>query len=109
MAEAIAVKEALSWVKEMRWSPIIVESDCLVVIQLIRSAATMRSRLGKVIEECRELARQINNSRLLFIKRFTNMTAHELAHVSHMFPDRTFDWRSVPVKIKDCIMHDLME
>lgn len=56
----------------------------LVVIQLIRSVP-MRSRLGEVIENCREIARHYNNSRLYFIKRSANMLVHELAHVSHMY------------------------
>ena len=92
---------------EKGWSPATVESDCLAAIQLIRSATPMRSRLGKVIEECRKLS-QFNNIKLSFIKRSANMPAHELAHVSHMYPDHIYDWRSVPIKVKDCIAHDLM-
>ncbi|XP_074352290.1 uncharacterized protein LOC141691450 [Apium graveolens] len=51
LAEAMAVKEALSWAMEMGWSSITVESDCMVVIQLIWSSTPMRSRLGMVAEE----------------------------------------------------------
>lgn len=97
LAEAIAVKEALSWTMEMGWSSVTIESDCLVVIQLMRSDAPMRSRLGRVIEDCREIVRY-NNVRLSFIKRSANMPAHELARVSHMYPDRIFDWRNELVK-----------
>ncbi|KAL8119408.1 hypothetical protein AgCh_016796 [Apium graveolens] len=107
LAEAIAIKEALSWTMERGWSSVTIESDCLAAIQLIRSTTPMRSRLGKVIEDCRELSR-FNNIRLSFIKRSANMPAHELAHVSHMYPDRIFDWRSVPIKVKDCISYDLI-
>ncbi|KAL8116144.1 hypothetical protein AgCh_022590 [Apium graveolens] len=109
LAEAIAVREALSWTKEMLWNNNIIESDCLIVVQMIRSATSMRSRLGKVIEECRVLIQELNNVTLYFIRRSANMSAHELAHVSHMYPDRIFDWRSVPVNVKNCILHDLKE
>ena len=87
----------------MEWYAATVESDCQVTIQLIRSSVPMRSRLGKVVEDCREFLRNYNNVKLYFIKRSANMSAHELAHVSHMYPDRTFDWRSVPARVKHCI------
>ena len=78
------MKEALSWTMDMHGNLFIVESDCLAVVQLIRSAAPLRSRLGKVIEECRKEVRQCNNVTLFFIKRSANMTAHELARASYV-------------------------
>lgn len=36
IAEAISVREALSWIKEKAWQLVVVESDCLVIIQAIR-------------------------------------------------------------------------
>ena len=74
LAEALAVKEALSWAKKMEWNPVILESTCLVVIQLIHNAVPMR--LSKVTEECRDLVYQFNNIKLHFIKRSANMSAH---------------------------------
>ena len=83
LVEAMAVKEALSWVKEMEWQAVVIESDCLVVMQLIRSVYPMRARLGKIIEECRALVSEFNNLSLYFIiKRSANMSAHKLACVS---------------------------
>ncbi|KAL8105024.1 hypothetical protein AgCh_028986 [Apium graveolens] len=64
LAEASSVKEALSWAKEMRWDTVVVESDCLVVVQLIRSSVPLRSRLGLIIEDCRELTRHFNSFRI---------------------------------------------
>ncbi|XP_074359806.1 uncharacterized protein LOC141699902 [Apium graveolens] len=109
LAEALAIKEALSWAKEWTENTITIESDCLVVIQLIRSATSLRSRLGKVIMECRTLVRELNNVRLYFIKRSSNMSAHKLAHVSHMYPDRVFDWGYISVNVKSCISNELLE
>lgn len=95
--------------KEMSGKTFIIESDCLVVVQMIRSATPMRSRLGKVIEECRSLIIDFNNVRLYFIRRSVNMSTHELAHVAHIYPDRVFDWRSVPINVKACILNELTE
>ncbi|XP_074374517.1 uncharacterized protein LOC141714920 [Apium graveolens] len=109
MVEVIAIKEALSWAKDKQWNQITIESDCLGVIQLIRRSTPMRSVLGKVIKECRRLISDWNNVEFYFIKRSANMAAHELAQVSHMYPDRSFDRSSVPVKVKTCILDDLNE
>lgn len=109
LAEAIAVKEALSWAKDFQPKTVTLESDCLVIVQLVRSSTPMRSRIGQVIEECLRLVGDANNSRLYFVKRYANVAAHELARVSHVYPDRDFDWGSVPVKTKACILQDLKE
>ncbi|KAL8118943.1 hypothetical protein AgCh_016435 [Apium graveolens] len=55
LEEAMVVKEALSWAMEMGWSSVTIESDCMVVIQLIRSSTPMRSRLGMVITMWKDL------------------------------------------------------
>ena len=68
----------------MGWTMVTIESDCLVVVQMIRSSAPMRSRIGQVVQECREIIKEANNLKLYFIKRSANMPAHKLAHVSHM-------------------------
>ncbi|XP_074325830.1 uncharacterized protein LOC141663881 [Apium graveolens] len=109
LAEAMAVKEALSWAKEWSDNIITIESDCLVVVQMIRSTTPMRSRLGKIIVECKDLVRVMNNAKLYFVKRSTNMSAHELAQVSHICSDRMFDWRFVPVNVMHCISNDILE
>lgn len=49
MAEVMAIKEALSWIKSKGWSKVVVESDCLAAIQAIRSKTPMTSPLGQII------------------------------------------------------------
>ena len=53
MVESIAIREALSWIKQRNWLQVMIESDSLVVIQAIRSKVPMVSPYGRVIEECR--------------------------------------------------------
>ncbi|XP_074342553.1 uncharacterized protein LOC141680150 [Apium graveolens] len=95
-AEAIAIKEALSWIDVMQWPHVTVESDCLVVIQAIRSNTPMRSYFGVIIEECRSLLKRFHKVSLFFVKRSANMVAHQLARESYDYPGRSFDMRSVP-------------
>ncbi|WOG95502.1 hypothetical protein DCAR_0414824 [Daucus carota subsp. sativus] len=52
----MAVKEALSWSDQFQGERITVESDCLVVVQAIKSSSPMRSHLGVIVEDCRGLA-----------------------------------------------------
>ncbi|KAL8146538.1 hypothetical protein AgCh_004316 [Apium graveolens] len=108
LAEAMTIKEALSW--SMRWEEkkVVIESDCLVAVQAIRSRIHMRSQFGKIIMECRSYMSQLNNVELYFIKRSANMAAHKLARASHIYPDRSFDRWSVPIKVKQCIADDLI-
>lgn len=62
-----------------------------------------------MIVECRKLVKDLNNVELYFVKRSANMVAHELARVAHMYPDRVFDWSSVPINVKHCISKESLE
>lgn len=106
-AEAMAVKEALSWSKEMGWRKVVVESDCLGVIP-IRSKVHMVSPVGKIILDCRRLVVE-SDTKLSFIKRSANMVAHCLARQSCFFPGRVFDRRFVPVEVESMLLADLFE
>lgn len=107
MAEAMAIKEALSWSELQTWQNIEIESDCLVVIQSIRSKVPMVSQLGVVIEECRALLKRLNSFQLFFVKRSVNMVAHSLARMLYSLPDRIINGSDVPVDIKACLLSDL--
>uniref|UniRef100_A0A803PA62 RNase H type-1 domain-containing protein n=1 Tax=Cannabis sativa TaxID=3483 RepID=A0A803PA62_CANSA len=52
LAEAIGIKEALSWIKIQSWQKVELESDCLVVVQAIRNSLSMLSSFRVIIEDC---------------------------------------------------------
>lgn len=106
-AEAMAMKVVLSWISSWRWSQVSLESDCLVVIQAVRSKTPIRSHFGVIVEECRRLLSQSNNIALFFIKRSANMVAHIVATVACFYPDRNFDRDSLPIEVQHCIVMDL--
>ena len=103
MIEAMAVKEALSWIKNQRWQKVIVESDSLVVIQAVRSKVHMKSPFGEIILACRSMLREQNTVSVSFIRRSANMVAHELARAAYSFPDRIFDRSSVPIGVANIL------
>lgn len=81
LAEVMAIREALGWLKEKQWSwsRVEVESDCLVVVRAIRSRVLMVSHFGGVVETSHRMLRDLRTTSLYFIKRSTNKTAHYIA------------------------------
>ncbi|XP_074378344.1 uncharacterized protein LOC141719879 [Apium graveolens] len=61
LAEALSVREALSWLKEKDYGNIVIESDCLQVVQAIRSSFICVSYLGRVVSECHCLLVSLRN------------------------------------------------
>lgn len=53
MAEAMGIREALSWVKQKIQAPCIIETDCLIMVQAIRSTSIKLSYLGRLVEDAR--------------------------------------------------------
>lgn len=103
MAEAMAIEETLSWSDRVEWNRVIMEADCLVVVQAIRSNTPMKSYLGLIIEECRDVLQRLRKTSLFFVKRPANMVAHQLVRESYLYSGRNFDRRSVPIEIGKCI------
>lgn len=90
LAEAMGFREALSWLKTHNWSSIILETDCLLVIQALRSNVSMLSYFGDVILECKSMLTMSNNVSCLFVKRSANNVAHAIAKASYSPADRIF-------------------
>lgn len=62
LAEAIRIKEVLSWVKNMIIESAIVETDYLSVVQSIRCFSVNLSYLGRVVDECKLLVKALKSS-----------------------------------------------
>lgn len=60
MIEAMAIKEALNWIKDQRWKAVIIESDSLIAVQAIHSKVRMSSPFGAIIMESRSLLAEQN-------------------------------------------------
>ena len=102
IAEAMAYKEALSWMEEKGWNEATLESDCYVVVQAVRSCVPMRSYLGVIVEGCRSILQRLNKSSLFFVKRSANMVAHHLARESYYLSGRSLDRTSLPILVQNC-------
>ncbi|KAL8100540.1 hypothetical protein AgCh_032700 [Apium graveolens] len=107
VAEIMAIKEALSWIKEGSWQKVGLESDCLVTVQALRSKIEMISPFGRVVMPCRGLLRDLNTMSVFFVKLSANMAVHHLATVSYLYPDRVFHGGDVPIEVKNVLLSDL--
>ncbi|XP_019151030.1 PREDICTED: uncharacterized protein LOC109147828 [Ipomoea nil] len=77
MAETMAVKEALKWLKINHFNNVILETDCLNFCSAFNSVALNRSYVGLIVRQCRVLASDIGN----FCVRHVNRSVNHLAHV----------------------------
>ena len=83
-AETMGIREALSWIKDKNLSGVIVETDCLVAVQAIRSSATLFSYFGVLVQECRNLLKETKDKGIVlrFEKRYANNLAHAFVSYS---------------------------
>ncbi|XP_074342549.1 uncharacterized protein LOC141680145 [Apium graveolens] len=64
-AEALRIREALSWIKNNQQSNVVLETDCLQVVQMIRSSFSSLSYLGRLIVECRTMMEELSHKNVL--------------------------------------------
>ncbi|XP_062087000.1 uncharacterized protein LOC133793720 [Humulus lupulus] len=106
LAEALGFREALSWIKKHNWPRVILESDCLLVIQALRSNVSMLSYFGDVISECKSIWNTFNNVSCMFVKRSANKAAHAIAKASYSPADRIYKEGEFPSSILNVILGD---
>ncbi|KAH9661644.1 rnase h domain-containing protein [Citrus sinensis] len=76
-AEALGIREALSWLKKLQF-PCVVEIDYLQVFQVLTGFSGPNG-FGLIIEECRALALSIGEVKFSFVRRSANFVAHTIA------------------------------
>ncbi|KAM6574308.1 hypothetical protein CsatA_022635 [Cannabis sativa] len=108
IVEVIGIKEALSWSKANGWSHIVVESDCLRVINDLQKFKNMASPYGHILYDCMTLVTDFDVVSFNFAKRSANKVAHALARSSFFETDRTFSRDSLPFIFASLILDDLV-
>lgn len=77
-AEAMSIREALSWIKGKHMQRVAVETDFLVAVQAIRGSATISSYFGVIVQECTNLLMEVKDKSVVlkFVKRSANSLVH---------------------------------
>ncbi|KAM6600830.1 hypothetical protein CsatA_020439 [Cannabis sativa] len=96
LAEIIGIREVLSWLKNNPFQSAVIETDSLVCAAAIRSAETLISAFGLVVDECKNSFNSLSNVSLVFVKRSANRAAHFIARHSVYLAERMFPINSVP-------------
>jgi ribonuclease HI len=105
LAEAMAIRLALSWAKDEGLDGFIVASDCLSVIQRIKADERDRSLCGSIIHDIKKLSVLFSNVSFRHVGREQNFVAHNLAR-SCEFASMSV-WRGVtPEFIRVAICND---
>uniref|UniRef100_A0A803PDJ7 RNase H type-1 domain-containing protein n=1 Tax=Cannabis sativa TaxID=3483 RepID=A0A803PDJ7_CANSA len=99
LVEAMGVKEALSWIKRNQPCQAILETDCLVFIQALRSSIEMIFMFGQVVKDCKVLLKELKSVSIFFIRRSANKVAHSFARASLFYHDCNFNMGSVPIDL----------
>ena len=63
------------------------ESDCLLLLQLVNLHKENSSYVGLIVEDCKLLLEEILDCSLVFVKRSVNQDNHSLARASGSLPD----------------------
>lgn len=106
VAEAVGIKEALSWIKLMGWSCVEVESDYILAVQSIRSSSSLCSYFGRIIFECRTLLYELKSNlvTLYFVKRSANTAAHFLARQTCIVSYRVIGVSETPYEFASILL-----
>ena len=80
LAEALAVRDAISFIQEEGLHQVVIATDCLSVVQRCRSSSLDRSGCAPVIEDIKSLLRDLSFVTLIHVRRNQNTAAHCLAN-----------------------------
>ncbi|KAJ8756330.1 hypothetical protein K2173_025142 [Erythroxylum novogranatense] len=109
VAEAMALKEALSWLQDKGWEQVVCESDCLEVIQAVinRDWQDLTS-FGAIIDDIRRLQAQ-SRQQIHFnvVKRSGNCVAHSLDQATRLCSNVGEWFVNPPNYIRDVLLTDI--
>lgn len=66
LAEAMGVREALSRVKSSAWRDVEIETECMLIVQAIRSNDVCLSYLGIIVDECKQILYEFVDQKVSF-------------------------------------------
>lgn len=104
----MCVREALSWIKELHLSNIIVESGSLLIINALNNYVNDSSSLGLIVDDGKNMDMDIQSCSFVFVSRSANQTIHALTRVVCSMFGLEGQVYPVPYVISDVIIHDLV-
>uniref|UniRef100_A0A803R3Z0 RNase H type-1 domain-containing protein n=1 Tax=Cannabis sativa TaxID=3483 RepID=A0A803R3Z0_CANSA len=107
VVEALSVKEALSWLKMRNLSNVLIETDCIAVVQAINSSVALPYVFGLFVQECQSILSILHNVSVCRVKRSANKTAHCVARGACFWSDSLFTESNVPSALQSIVIADI--
>lgn len=79
-AETLAIVQGIEFATDRGWQHIVIESDCLTVINAVKSSVRCLTMAGHFIDFIKSKVGSFSNVVFLHIKPSGNVVAHRLAH-----------------------------
>ncbi|XP_019179229.1 PREDICTED: uncharacterized protein LOC109174447 [Ipomoea nil] len=95
MAEAMAVTEALSWLKNNGYTAVRLFTDNAVLVSSLSNARSFRSYFGFILDSCIRLISSMPGTVVSYVRRDANKAAHMLAKHENA-PAVSSVWRGGP-------------
>lgn len=106
-AEALSLKEILSWTKQYGFTRCVFETDSKLLADACNGGSG-RSYFHDIVRECVDLIKHFENVLVRFTHRSANEVAHTLARVSRSMSDLQ-EWDGVaPSFLSDVLTYDLI-
>ena len=101
--EAIGLKEALSWVKELGYKRCVFETDAKELAEACKNVQG-DTYFHSIVVDCRDLFKHYDEVLVEYVPRSANVVAHVLARATH-FMSGVHEWVDNP---PDCILDALI-
>ncbi|KAL8111526.1 hypothetical protein AgCh_019295 [Apium graveolens] len=107
-AEAVGVREALSWIKDLQLhgTKVVVESDSLLTTKAIAGDIVNCLEVGEVLEECKQALQNLPTVAVSFIRKNANKVAHEIARIPCLVNSQNI-FTSPPTCLLEALTFDL--
>jgi len=106
LAEAIAVRYAVVYAKDMNLQRVIVASDCLNLVRKIKALGMDRSLVGPIIRDIKKLVRGTSFV-FIHVPRGCNEAAHVIARLAHQSAGSMWS-NDAPEPIRAILCNDLL-
>ena len=93
------IKQATEWIKK----PTIIESDCLCLVEALKTPMDNKSRYSNIVKEIKHATRMIPDVRFSKIGRECNRVSHELAQLARRTLHSTVWRENFPFCISDLL------
>uniref|UniRef100_A0A7N2M6W5 RNase H type-1 domain-containing protein n=1 Tax=Quercus lobata TaxID=97700 RepID=A0A7N2M6W5_QUELO len=107
-AEALACRTALEFAVDIGLSDIVIEGDCVQVINAIKADRGNLSQLGHVIEDIQVLISGLRWVKVRWVKRSANLVAHSLAWYAKNISNDVIWLEDDPPPTLEPLFHDCL-